>query len=124
MPDREKVIKRLQEVANICALNGDIQSMMTIGNALSLLKLQSPVWIPVSERLPETRRFVPHGPISSSKVLFKTSDKTIHLGYLIKDSYVDKYAGETILQRWYDDHGDRIENVTEWCEPPKGEDDG
>ncbi len=82
-----------------------------------------PRWIPVTEWLPETRRFVPHGPISSSKVLFKTSDKTMHLGYLIKDSYVDEYAGETILHRWYDDHGDRIENVTKWCEPPKEEDD-
>lgn len=81
-----------------------------------------PRWIPVTERLPETRRFVPHGPISSSKVLFKTSDKTMHLGYLIKDSYVDEYAGETILHRWYDDHGDRIENVTKWCEPPKEDD--
>lgn len=87
-------------------------------------ELAMPRWIPVTERLPETRRFVPHGPISSSKVLFKTSDKTMHLGYLIKDSYVDEYAGETILHRWYDDHGDRIENVTKWCEPPKEEDDG
>lgn len=82
-----------------------------------------PHWIPVTERLPDVRRFVPHGPISSSKVLFKTSDKTMHLGYLIEDSYVDEYAGETILHRWYDDHGDRIENVTKWCEPPK-EDEG
>ena len=86
-------------------------------------KFGKPKWIPVSERLPKMRRFVPHGPISSSKVLFKTSDKTMHLGYLIKDSYVDEYVGETTLYRWYDDRGDRIENVTKWCEPPKEEED-
>jgi len=37
MPNREKVIKNLQSVANICAVNGDIQSMRTIDDALSLL---------------------------------------------------------------------------------------
>ena len=60
--------------------------------------------------------------IASSKVFFKTSDKTIHLGYLTEFSYVDKHAGKIVLHRWYDDHGDRIENVTKWCELPKEED--
>lgn len=85
-------------------------------------ELAMPRWIPVTERLPDVRRFVPYGPIASSKVLFKTSDKTIHLGYLTEFSYVDKHAGKIVLHRWYDDHGDRIENVTKWCEPPKEED--
>ena len=40
MPDREKVIRNLQSVANVCALNGDIQSMRTIDDALALLKEQ------------------------------------------------------------------------------------
>lgn len=78
-------------------------------------------WIPVTEKLPDVRQFVPYGPIASSKVFFKTSDKTIHLGYLTESSYVDKYDGKIVLHRWYDDHGDRIENVTKWCEPPKEE---
>ena len=85
-------------------------------------ELAMPRWIPVTERLPDVRRFVPYGPIASSKVFFKTSDKTIHLGYLTEFSYVDKHAGKIVLHRWYDDHGDRIENVTKWCELPKEED--
>ena len=40
MLDREKVIRNLQSVANVCALNGDIQSMRTIDDALALLKEQ------------------------------------------------------------------------------------
>ena len=55
MPDREKVIKKLQTVANLCALNGDIQSMRTIDDALALLKEQEARWIPVTERLPEEK---------------------------------------------------------------------
>lgn len=42
MPELEKVIKNLQTAANICALNGDIQSMRTISDALALLKAQVP----------------------------------------------------------------------------------
>ncbi|MBO4229865.1 MAG: hypothetical protein J5938_05915 [Clostridia bacterium] len=47
MADREKVIKNLQSVANICALNGDIQSMTTIGDALALLKEQEEGVVPI-----------------------------------------------------------------------------
>ena len=49
MADREKVIKNLQSVANICALNGDIQSMTTIGDALALLKEQTPRVMTIDE---------------------------------------------------------------------------
>lgn len=80
-------------------------------------------WISVTERLPNLRRFDPDGPIASSKVLFKTSDKTIHLGYVTEFSYVDKHVGMIVLHRWYNDHGDRIENVTKWFQPPKDEED-
>jgi len=52
MPDREKVIKNLQSVANICALNGDIQSMTAIGDALALLKEQEARVIELSEITP------------------------------------------------------------------------
>ena len=43
MPDREKVIKNLQSVANVCALNGDIQSMRMIDDAIILLKDLEPL---------------------------------------------------------------------------------
>lgn len=43
MPDREKVIENLKAMSNICAVNGDIQSMRTIGDTISLLEEQEPV---------------------------------------------------------------------------------
>ena len=43
MLDREKVIKNLQSMANICALNGDIQSMRTIDDAIFLLSDLKPI---------------------------------------------------------------------------------
>ena len=121
MSDLDQVVESLRLLCASLLTRCDISNSILVSKAASMLE-QSSRWIPVTERLPETRQFVPNGSISSSKVLFITSDKTIHLGYLINHSYVDEYAGETILHHWYDDHGDRIENVTKWCEPPKEED--
>ena len=43
MVDREKVIKYLQRMSNIYALNGDIQSMRTIDDAIFLLSNIKPI---------------------------------------------------------------------------------
>lgn len=43
MLNREKVIKNLQSVTNICALNGDIQSMRAVDDALTLLEEKTPI---------------------------------------------------------------------------------
>lgn len=40
MPKRDKVIKNLREMSDVCAIYGDIQSMRTIDDALALLKEQ------------------------------------------------------------------------------------
>lgn len=80
-------------------------------------------WIPVTERLPEARTWEDDGLRCSSNVLFRT-DRTIHIGYVIEDFYVDEYAGKVKLHRWYMQGGYRIEDVTHWMplpEPPKEE---
>ena len=43
MTDRGEVIKNLKSIANICALNGDIQSMRTIDDAIFLLSDLKPI---------------------------------------------------------------------------------
>ena len=43
MPNREKVIKDLQRIANTCVFNGDIQSIRTINDAIFLLSDLKPI---------------------------------------------------------------------------------
>lgn len=52
MPDREKVIKELQE------LHGSQETMKLIADAIALLEEQEQKWISVEDRLPEIRHAV------------------------------------------------------------------
>ena len=53
MTDREKVIKYLQRMANIYDLNGDIQSMWTIDDAIFLLSNIKPIVTTNASRIKE-----------------------------------------------------------------------
>ena len=54
MTDREKVIKYLQRMANIYDLNGDIQSMWTIDDAIFLLSNIKPIVTTNASRIKES----------------------------------------------------------------------
>ena len=56
MPDREKVIKYLQDAFEEAEVyGGALVDEETIRDALALLKEQEARWIPVTERLPEEK---------------------------------------------------------------------
>lgn len=103
-------------------LLGVIQRQKEMINATAYLPLyQKPMkWIPVSERLPELRMWK-SGALASSNVLFRTEDKTIHIGYVMEGFHSDD-NGCFEIDRWFMLGGHRIENVTHWMplpEPPR-----
>ena len=75
----------------------------------------------MTERLPLFGKNEDGVVCTSGKIVFRVeSEKTVHLGYAI---VVEGEEG-TDLIRWYNDAGDRIENVSHWMplpELPKGE---
>ena len=104
--------------------NDPLRCMIKIvGDAADAIEeLQKPKWVPVAERLPELRMWE-SGCIASSNVLFRTEDKIINIGYVMKDFHIDDNGCHNI-DRWFMLGGDRIENVTHWMplpEPPKEE---
>ena len=93
-------------------------------DAIEELLAAVPHWISVEERLPE---FVMNnsGCVCTTKLLFRTEHKTIHIGYAIRTYHnIETVEGYEciVVDRWYDQSGDMIEDVTHWMplpEPPK-----
>ena len=78
-------------------------------------------WVRVEDGLPPLHKedvgfCVP----ASSVVAFRTEHGTVHLGYVIQESFGGSTSGEQYepfeVYRWYDQKGDRIEDVTEWMD--------
>lgn len=85
--------------------------------------IQQPEWISCAERLPEF--YVNEDGIccTHGKIVFYSDwSKTVHIGYCIKDTWLDATEKECVFYRWYDDHGDRWEDISHWMplpQPPK-----
>ena len=77
-------------------------------------------WISVRERMPDmyinadgcwcTKR---------TNLVCNAGEKTVHLCYCIREIKELSDGVITNLDRWYDQTGDRIEDVTHWIEIPE-----
>ena len=71
-------------------------------------------WVSVRERMPEFR-YNECGVLCTDRVLalYCAGDKTVHLGYCIKETVVHEDYN-AVIDRWYNQRGERVEDVTHW----------
>ena len=85
-----------------------------------------PTWIPVTERLPKFYKNEKGMESTRGKLVFYSDwDKTVHIGYCIKDVWYD-IASEAVVTfyRWYDDRGAQWEDISHWMPLPAPLKDG
>ena len=75
-------------------------------------------WVSAEERIPDIHIDGRFAIPASSTVAFRTENKTIHLGYVMQESFGGSTCGDGFesseIYHWYDQRGERIEDVTEW----------
>lgn len=111
------------------AVDDDVTKDLTdAADAIEELSAAVPQWISVEERLPEFH-MNDYGCVCTGNIVFRTEYKTLHLGYVIRTAHnietVDGFE-QILMDRWYDQTGEMIEDVTHWMplpESPKEESD-
>ena len=134
MRDYAELIARLKQSdencnAECCECSGECLSsgcniFSEAADAIEELLAKVPKWISVEERLPEFHTN-DSGCVCTRNIVFRTEYKTVNLGYVIRTAHnietVDGFE-QIVVDRWYDQSGDMIEDVTHWMplpEPPE-----
>ena len=81
-------------------------------------------WIPIEFEKPKFHINKDGYYCTEGKILFQTEYKTVHLGYVVGHITITD-TDVLYINEWFDDHGDRIEDVTHWMplpEPPERSD--